>query len=332
MLRVGLTGGIASGKSRVLRRLEAAGFHTIDLDQVAHEMMAPGGPAYADVVSAFGASILAADSTIDRRRLGELVFADAEARARLNRIVHPRVRAAEASRIAEIEGVERAVFVTDAALLVESGVHLRFDRLVVVHCPADEQRRRLMARDRLDQAAAQARIDAQMPLDEKPRYGHLTVDSSGTPEDTDRQADEVAKTLRGLASEPRPRISVASRRLAAVLAESPPAGPRGLTARRIAERIAQDGGMEMEGLASLLDPPAKGPWYRAAQEWRCDEGVDGLLAPVVAWCLGRAGLDEPFLCGAAASLSRLVALDEQAARRACRAAWDLAVRLTAPAS
>ncbi|HEY2946548.1 MAG TPA: dephospho-CoA kinase, partial [Vicinamibacteria bacterium] len=103
MLKVGLTGGIACGKSYVLRRLAAAGLGTLDLDAVAHDVMARGGTAHADVVNEFGSGILAADGEVDRQRLGDLVFADPDARARLNALVHPRVREEEARRAAAEE-------------------------------------------------------------------------------------------------------------------------------------------------------------------------------------------------------------------------------------
>src|SRR2546427_3185758 len=121
ILRVGLTGGIACGKSYVLRRLAAAGLATLDLDEVAHEVMAPGGAAHADVVREFGSGILAADGKVDRKRLGDVVFADPSARARLNALVHPRVREEEARRAAAADRGPGTVVVTDAALLVGAG-------------------------------------------------------------------------------------------------------------------------------------------------------------------------------------------------------------------
>src|SRR4029079_11735128 len=123
------------GKSRVRRHLAAAGFGTLDLDGVAHEMIAPGGPAYDDVVAAFGRGILAADGTVDRKALGSRVFVDAAARAELNALVHPRVRDEEPRRAAAHEAAGGRVFVTDAALLVEAGVHLACERPVVVRRP-----------------------------------------------------------------------------------------------------------------------------------------------------------------------------------------------------
>ena len=179
MLKVGLTGGIASGKSHVLRRLAQAGFQTLDLDAVARDVMAPGGTAYADIVRAFGERILAADGAIDRKALGAHVFADAAARRRLEALVHPRIREAEARYLSA--GAPDSVAVVDAALLVESGQHLRFARLVVVFCEPREQLRRLMARDGLTEADARARLDAQMPPGEKRRFGHFVVDNSRAP-------------------------------------------------------------------------------------------------------------------------------------------------------
>ena len=160
--------------------------------------MAPGGAAHADVVRSFGGEVLAADGRVDRKRLGQLVFADAEARARLNALVHPRVREEEVRRTAAA-GPE-AVVVTDAALLVEAGVHLRFRRLIVVHCPAELQRRRLRERDGLDDEAAEARLAAQMPIAEKRAFAHFEVDTSGGFAETDRQVDVLVERLRALAS------------------------------------------------------------------------------------------------------------------------------------
>jgi dephospho-CoA kinase len=188
MLAVGLTGGIASGKSRVLGRLATRGLQTLDLDRVAHDLMAPGGAAYADVVAAFGPGILGDGGAIDRQALGARVFADPAARSRLNALVHPRVRDAEGTWRAGLPEGPGEVAVVDAALLVEAGLHLRFDRLVVAHCGEAEQLRRLMARDGLAEDAARARLRAQMPAERKRRFADLEVDTSGRPEDTDAAA------------------------------------------------------------------------------------------------------------------------------------------------
>jgi len=179
VLRVGLTGGIACGKSHVLARLAEAGCHTIDLDRLAHELMAPGQPAHAEIVTSFGNGVLRPDGAIDRKRLGATVFADEAARQRLNAIVHPRVRAEEARRVGALARDPGTVVVTDAALLIEAGAHLRFDRLLVVHCAPEEQVRRLMQRDGIARAAAEVRIGAQMEVRCKRQFAHLEVDTSG---------------------------------------------------------------------------------------------------------------------------------------------------------
>ena len=226
-------------------------------------MMAPGGAAHADVVRSFGGEVLAPDGSLDRKRLGALVFADAEARARLNALVHPRVREEEARRAAAA-GPE-AVVVTDAALLVEAGVHLRFRRLVVVHCPPDLQRQRLRERDGLDDAAADARLSAQMPIAEKRAFAHLEVDTSGSFADTDQQVEALIDRLRALAPGlPRP-APVPLERAAGCLLLGPAEGPRGLRPADVLGEIADRREPEMERLAGLLLPPAEHPWYRAAR-------------------------------------------------------------------
>jgi dephospho-CoA kinase len=316
-LRVGLTGGIACGKSRVLRRLGAAGLETLDLDRIAHDVTARGGPAYRDVVEAFGPGILDEDGGVDRTRLGQVVFADPGARARLNAIVHPRVREEEARRIALRPDHPGRIVVTDAALLVEAGVHLRFDRLVVVHCRAGEQVRRLMERDGLDEPAARARIAAQMPIEEKRRFAHIEVDSSGDLRDTDRAADRLAFELRRLARARVPRLTIPlERRLAAVVI-GPSRGPRGLERERVLADIAAAGGLEMERVKRLLVPPAEGPWYRAARPQGEETGPETLAPPVVVWALSQGGPDAPFLAAAAASMARLTHADPAPIAGAC---------------
>jgi dephospho-CoA kinase len=315
VLRVGLTGGIASGKSHVLGRLREAGCRTLDLDAVAHEVMAPGGPAHAPVVLAFGRDVLDALGRIDRKRLGARVFADAAARARLNSIVHPCVRAEEGRRIAALGGEPGTVFVTDAALLVEAGLHLRFDRLVVVHCSEEEQLRRLARRDGLSDEAARARIRAQMPVAEKRAFAHLLVDTSERPEDTDRASIALADVLHALAREaPGPRrlspVAVAS-----LLAAGPATGPGGLAPVLLLSEIAERGGLEMPRLVGLLG--RSGDWYRPPAGWPERPGPETLAAPLVVWTLARRGPDTSLLAGAAASVARATSLDDVAVGDAC---------------
>jgi dephospho-CoA kinase len=319
MLRVGLTGGIACGKTRVLLRFAAGGLATLDLDSVAHEVMAPGGSAYDDVVAAFGAGVVARDGTLDRQALGKLVFGDAEARARLDALVHPRVRAEEAERASRLEAEGHEVLVSDAALLVEAGVHLRFDRLVVVHCPAEEQRRRLMERDGIPEEVAQARIDAQMPIAEKRRFGHLEIDTSSSLAATDIAADELAATLRAGAGREGPAGPVPSDRMLGALVHGAARGPRGLDPQTLLELAVESRGLEMSALAGRLQPAGDDRWYRSAQPGEKEPWPEALAAPLALWALAG-GADEEWLVGAAASLARLTHAAANAVAGACLAA------------
>jgi dephospho-CoA kinase len=304
MLRVGLTGGIACGKSYVARRMAAAGLQVIDLDTVARELTAPGGAAYGDVVRAFGNEFLAADGSLDRKALASLVFSDAEALGRLNALVHPRVREEEARRADAFAGTD-TVLVTDAALLVESGLHLRFDRLVVVDCRPEQQLRRLASREGMTEATARARIAAQMSVVEKRRFGHFVVDGSLPFAETDRQTDEVAARLRALAASPPARVAVAPERSLAALVYGPGQGPRGLTPALLLREIVEGGGLEMQRVAARLVPPAGGPWHRAADAAWAEPGPETLAAPIALWSLARRGDDADYTASVAASLARL---------------------------
>jgi len=317
MLRVGLTGGIATGKSRVLRRLAEAGFHTLDLDRVAHEVMAPGGAAYAEVVEVFGPGVVGPDGQVDRRALGALVFEDEASRARLNAIVHPQVRAEEARRAAALAAEAGAVMVTDAALLVEAGVHLRFDRLVVVSCPEALQVRRLMDRDGLDERSAHARVAAQMPGEEKRRFGHYVLETSGTIDETDRAAAYLVTRLRALAASEPPRVSLDVDHAAASLLHGPATGPWGLQPARVVSAIAEDRGIEMERLARLLAPAVARPWYLAANDYREGPGPETLAVPLVLWSSGQRGLDREYLTAVSATVARLTHAEAGPVTGAC---------------
>ncbi len=304
MLRVGLTGGIACGKSHVLRRLAARGLATLDLDAVAHGVMAPGGAAYADVVEAFGPAILAPDGTVDRKALGALVFGDVGARAGLDALVHPRVRAEEARRAAALAAEGWPVLVSDAALLVEAGAHLRFDRLVVVHCSPEEQLRRLARRDGIPEEAARSRVLAQMPVGEKRRYAHVEIETSGTEAETETAADSLGELLLSLAARGRPLAPADGGRRLGGLVEGAGPGPRGLDAAGLLEDALEAGGIELGRLARRLSPPVVGPWYRAS---RPDEGPpwpESLAIGLTLWA-GHAGLDADWVVSAAASVARL---------------------------
>ncbi|HVN09875.1 MAG TPA: dephospho-CoA kinase [Patescibacteria group bacterium] len=198
MLRVGLTGGIASGKSTVAARLRELGLTVLNADLLAHELMAPGQPAYEDVVREFGRGVLAADGTVDRKKLGEIVFRDAERRERLNAIVHPRVIAAREEELKRMEEEEPdGIAIIEAALLIEAGYYKKLDRLIVCSCRPEQQVERLRARG-LSEEEARQRIAAQLPLEEKLRLADEVVDCSGTVEETLRQTDELAGRLRML--------------------------------------------------------------------------------------------------------------------------------------
>ncbi len=321
MLRVGLTGGIATGKSHVRRRFEAAGLATLDLDQITHELLAAGAQGQRAVVETFGAGLLASDGSIDRRALGALVFREPAARALLNARLHPLIRRASEARAEALFAAGALVVVSEAALLVETGAHLlRFDRLVVVHCPAALQLERLMARDGIAREAAEARLCAQMPVERKRLFAHRCVDSSGERARTDELADELADELRELSRRPPVRVDVDSRAALGCLQRGPQAGPRGLTPRRLVETMAAQSGLDLQACAGALDPPHDGPWYQAATTSLGGPGPEALAGPVALWSLARRGADEVFLAGAAAALARLTHDDAASVTRAVTAA------------
>jgi dephospho-CoA kinase len=195
-LLVGLTGGIASGKSTVSRQLAELGCHVIDADVLAREVVAPGGPALAAIVEAFGREVLQADGSLDRARVAALVFADAAKRKRLEAITHPAIAGRRQAALDELtaRGFD-GIVVQDAALLIEVGGHASVDRLVVVYAEPAVQRERLMRRDGLDAAEAERRIASQMPLAEKAALAHYVIDNSDSPEETAAQVRAVHAAL-----------------------------------------------------------------------------------------------------------------------------------------
>jgi dephospho-CoA kinase len=196
MLKVGLTGGIATGKSYVVNVLRELGCEVLDADVVAHQAIEPGKPAYQDIVQEFGAGVLNANGTINRPALGAIVFGDEAKRARLNAIVHPRVFEAQNEWQAEIEARNpQALIVIDAALMIETGSYKRYDKVVVVHCTPELQLERLMVRNQLTQEQAAARIAAQMPSAEKIKYADYTIETSLGFEDTRRQVEVLHTQL-----------------------------------------------------------------------------------------------------------------------------------------
>jgi dephospho-CoA kinase len=196
MLRLGLTGGIASGKSAVAAMLREMGFRVLDADALAHKLIEPGQAAYDEVVREFGPSITGADGRVDRARLAAIVFADRAKLDRLNAIVHPRVAAALVHQFEEWErnGVRDAAFV-EAALIVEAGIHKKLDGLVVAWCAPAQQLERLRARG-LSEEEARRRIAMQLSVAEKLRYATEKIDCSGSLEETRRQVETLAARLR----------------------------------------------------------------------------------------------------------------------------------------
>ncbi len=194
MLRIGLTGGIASGKTTVRKVFEQAGIPMLDADRLTHELLAPGGGLVEAVAAAFG-DARAPDGGVDRAKLGAVVFADPEARKRLERIAHPeirrRIRAFLDAR--EAEGARAAG--AEAALMVESGSTSMYDRVVVAHCAPEQQVERLLARSALTPGEARARIEAQMPVAAKVAAADDLVDTSGSLDEAREAARRLAREL-----------------------------------------------------------------------------------------------------------------------------------------
>jgi dephospho-CoA kinase len=194
MRRIGLTGGIATGKSHVRARFEQLGVPTIDADVLAREAVAPGSPGLAEVVQRFGPGVLDAAGVLDRKALAEIVFADDQARRDLETIVHPRVRAATDLWFAALDP-SPAFAVADIPLLYETGRDADFDLVIVAATDPDTQVRRVVARDGLSEPAARARLAAQWPIDEKVRRADYVIRTDGPPAETDLAVDDLYRLL-----------------------------------------------------------------------------------------------------------------------------------------
>jgi dephospho-CoA kinase len=192
---VGLTGGIASGKTTVSKMFADLGIPVVDADDLAREVVEPGTPGLAQVVEEFGPSVLDSTGGLDRQKVGDLVFKDESARAKLNAILHPRIAAAGASRISSYQDHEAPYIVYEAALLVETGSHEGFSALVVVSADESVQRLRLIARDGFTVEEANARIESQLPLSEKVAVADFVVTNNGNVEGTLKQVEEVHRAL-----------------------------------------------------------------------------------------------------------------------------------------
>jgi len=188
---IGLTGGIASGKSAVAAILRELGGPVVDADQVAREVVEPGTPALAEIVERWGQDVLDADGRLDRKKLGALVFGDDEARRALNAITHPRIAAASQHKIAELAAAGANTIIYEAALIVENKLHAGMSALIVVSVPPELQLQRLMERDGIGATEAQARVDAQLPLADKVAVADHVIDNSGSPKDTRRLVEAL---------------------------------------------------------------------------------------------------------------------------------------------
>jgi dephospho-CoA kinase len=196
MLRIGLTGGIASGKSTVAFLLREADCLVLEADPLGHEMLEPGQASYDEIVREFGEEILDADEKVDRAKLGAIVFADSAKRTRLNQILHPRILEVVRKWFTALErpGGPDFAFV-EAALILEAGFQKEFGRIIVCWCRPEQQIERLLERG-LSPEQAQLRIAAQMPIDEKRGMADYVIDCSGLVEDTARQVAHVVEQLR----------------------------------------------------------------------------------------------------------------------------------------
>lgn len=201
MLKVGLTGGLACGKTFVGEALESYGCLLIQADRLGHEVLEPDGEAYHEVVREFGPEILDAEGRIDRRRLAGLVFGSPSRLERLNSLVHPPVvRREEELTAAFFARNPQGIAVVEAAILIETGSWRRFDRIILVVCEEEQQLERALRRDGSAAADVRARISRQMPLEEKRKFADFVIDTSGAKEETLRQTRAVWEALRRIES------------------------------------------------------------------------------------------------------------------------------------
>jgi dephospho-CoA kinase len=199
MLRVGLTGGLASGKSFVGKTLAQLGCHLIQADELGHKVLLPGGEAYASVIKEFGTQILAPDGAIDRHKLAMEVFDQPERLKSLNSLIHPPVIRMQEELMAQAEAADpEGIAVVEAAILIETGSYKRFKKLILAVCDDEQQIKRAIHRDHMTRDEALARLARQMPLTEKRKYADYVVDTSGTKEQTIIQTQQIYNSLRSL--------------------------------------------------------------------------------------------------------------------------------------
>jgi dephospho-CoA kinase len=195
-MRVGLTGGLACGKSFVGKLLEEMGAHLIQADELGHRVLALDGEAYEPVIEEFGTAILQPDGRIDRHRLAAMVFGNPARLEKLNAIVHPAVYRLQQSIEREILAADpRAIIVVEAAILIETGTYKNYDRLIVVSCTEEQQIERATSREGLSREDVRARLSRQLPLEEKRKFADFVIDTSGTKEETALQTRAVFEKL-----------------------------------------------------------------------------------------------------------------------------------------
>ena len=199
MLIIGLTGGIACGKSTASAHFARLGAFRIDADKLARKVVAPGRQALAEIIKVFGSGLLNPDGTLDRPALGRIVFSDAARLKELNEIIHPYIFAEQARQIEAItvsaEDPGRLTFVVDAALMIEAGSYKKYDIIIVAYCPERIQLERLAARDGFSEKQARQRIHLQMPLLEKISYADFVIDTSGHRAETKLHIEHLWKTI-----------------------------------------------------------------------------------------------------------------------------------------
>ncbi|MBO8171842.1 MAG: dephospho-CoA kinase [Bacillaceae bacterium] len=192
---IGLTGGIACGKSTVVSMLEKKGACIIDADKLAREVVEPGEIALDEIRERFGDDVIKPDGQLDRPKLGQIVFSDPQARQDLNRIVHPRVHERMQERLEQARQKNCPLIIVDIPLLFENNRQNEFEKVIVVYARPDIQLARLMERDKLSKNDALNRIHSQMPVDEKKKRADFVIDNSGSLEETKKQVDELYKQL-----------------------------------------------------------------------------------------------------------------------------------------